>query len=120
MWDDETRTPFALLSNKAISYDDEQSIGEKVRFAMVKGLAGAMVWSLDTDDFHGDCGRENFPLVRQIDRAIERSLEEIERDKENAIDHGDHSNRKEGGEGRAAALQTSLACLVLATVAHLH
>lgn len=72
-----------------IAYDNEQSITEKIRFAMEKNLAGAMVWSIDTDDFLGDCSSSdhnelvNFPLMRCINKSIVQSLEEIE----NAIIH---------------------------------
>lgn len=82
-WDTESVTPFAVSGNKVIAYDNEQSIMEKVRFAMEKGLAGAMVWSIDTDDFQGDCaeneeGVGNFPLTRCINKSIEQALKDIE------------------------------------------
>lgn len=91
-WDDDSLTPFAVNGDKVITYDDERSLSEKVRFAMEKKLAGAMVWSLDTDDFQGDCAEDslekynNFPLMRSINKAIEESLREIERIKENVIE----------------------------------
>ncbi|CAH1117288.1 unnamed protein product [Phaedon cochleariae] len=96
-WDNESRTPFAVSGKNVIAYDDEQSIAEKVQFAMEKGLAGAMVWSIDTDDFLGDCsaGEDfvNFPLMRYIDKAIWQSL----RDLENAVLHG----RNAGDDGNS-------------------
>lgn len=67
---------------------------------MRKGLAGAMVWSMDTDDFQGDCSDEtsehfvNFPLMRGINKAIEKTLAEIEQDKENEIIHGSDERTK--------------------------
>lgn len=93
-WDDESKTPFAVNGDKVITYDDERSLTEKVRFAMEKKLAGIMVWSLDTDDFQGDCTEDsmehytNFPLMRTINKAIEQSLLDLERNKENEIEHG--------------------------------
>lgn len=94
-WDSESQTPFAVYANKVIAYDDVKSIGLKVKFAMEKELGGIMVWSIDTDDFHGDCADvvehglfENFPLMRGINRSIKRSLEEIKEEKENTIIHG--------------------------------
>lgn len=89
-WDTESQTPFAVSGSKIIVYDNEQSIAEKIRFAMEKNLAGAMVWSIDTDDFFGDCSSSdqndlvNFPLMRCINKSIVQSLEEIQ----NAIIHG--------------------------------
>lgn len=69
---------------------------------MQQGLAGAMVWSIDTDDFHGDCSKaestndkrfnDNFPLIRTINEAIVNSLQDI-MDKENEIpDERDSKN----------------------------
>ena len=54
----------------------------QVKFANERGFAGVMVWSIDTDDFRGDCGvlhQEyldplkglNFPIMRIINQAIE-------------------------------------------------
>lgn len=84
-WDSESHTPFAITRNQLIAYDNERSIGEKIQFAMEKGLAGAMVWSIDTDDFHGDCSDVtdenafvNFPLMRSVNKAIETTLKDLE------------------------------------------
>lgn len=70
-----------MSGTKVITYDNERSIADKVRFAMEKGLAGAMVWSIDTDDFQGDCSDDeqfvNFPLMRGINKAITQALEDI-------------------------------------------
>lgn len=93
MWDDESSTPFAINGEKVVTYDDERSIAEKVKFAMSKNLAGCMVWSLETDDFLGDCSQKtqfnNYPLMRSINKAIEDSLNEISKNKQNEIPHGD-------------------------------
>lgn len=84
---------------------------------MVKNLAGAMVWSLDTDDFHGDCAEEssshyiNFPLMRGINKAIEVSLEEIERDKENEILHGNADMQNSGAfDIKSSVVVVALIC----------
>lgn len=56
-----------------------------------------MVWSLDTDDFHGDCAdvsintdQINFPLMHAINDAIVNVLEDIEKNRENTIPHSKH------------------------------
>lgn len=97
-WDEETKTPFAINAEKIITFDNDKSIYEKVKFAMEKGLAGAMVWSLDTDDFQGDCASDasnvnsytNYPLMRSINKAIKTVLDDIKRNEENVIHHGKH------------------------------
>ncbi|XP_014227356.1 probable chitinase 2 [Trichogramma pretiosum] len=54
-WDNLSSTPYAIQQHKVIVYDNERSVQLKVHLAMEKGLAGVMVWSIDTDDFRGDC-----------------------------------------------------------------
>jgi hypothetical protein len=54
----------------------------QVKFAMKLDLAGTMVWSVDTDDFRGDCiknsggGSRNYPLMKTISRTISETLKE--------------------------------------------
>ena len=40
------------------------------QFANHMNLAGAFVWSVDTDDFHGDNSAEVYPLMKAINRAL--------------------------------------------------
>lgn len=60
-----------------ISYDNPQSITDKVRLVQKYKLAGVMIWSIDTDDFHGDCENsggltiaKGFPLLRTINIVL--------------------------------------------------
>jgi GH18 family chitinase len=77
----------------------------QVKFAMKLDLAGAMVWSIDTDDFRGDCinnyggGSSNYPLMRIISEAITQALkekqEQEDRDqRENDVDQNASAARK--------------------------
>lgn len=120
-WDAETsqmvarseRNVFTLDVN-VVSFDSSRSIANKVKFAMMKRLAGVMVWSVDTDDFLGKCEvyddtyadfkyvksaprrlNQNYPLLRTINEATTLALEEmaadevvIPDDSENEIPHG--------------------------------
>lgn len=52
-------------STKVIVYDDARTISDKSRYARDKGLAGVMVWSVDTDDF-----LNNYPLLRAINSVL--------------------------------------------------
>ncbi|KAJ2808329.1 hypothetical protein H4S07_003436, partial [Coemansia furcata] len=50
-WDPVSQTPwlFNPSTKQFISYDDPQSIKAKIDYASSKGLAGAMVWSIEMD-----------------------------------------------------------------------
>ncbi|XP_071539679.1 chitinase-3-like protein 1 [Panulirus ornatus] len=52
-------------------FDDEDSVYEKARYAKNMGLAGVVVWTIDTDDFHPMCYNEPFHLVKNMKRALE-------------------------------------------------
>lgn len=51
-------TIFAHLSKIHISI--------QASYIVSLGLAGAMVWSIETDDFHGNCHAGPFPLITTI------------------------------------------------------
>lgn len=106
-------------------FDSSRSIARKIKFAMSRNLAGAMIWSIDTDDFRGDCDigddtfadfqpspgvtlnipkryNANYPLLRTINEAIVVSLDEIaqeaelsDKDKQNEIPHGSDEHGKD-------------------------
>ena len=42
----------------------------QVEYAVWKRLGGAMVWSIDTDDFDGACGGSKYPLLQSINSAL--------------------------------------------------
>ncbi|EFA06698.1 putative chitinase 2-like Protein [Tribolium castaneum] len=64
-WDDEQKVPRRVKGDQWVGFDNVKSIQLKMQFAKEKGLGGAMVWSLDTDDFLGKCG-EKYPLLKAI------------------------------------------------------
>lgn len=66
---DSFRAPYAVRGQMWMGYDDVQSITEKSIFARELGLAGVMVWSIETDDFQGTCG-ETFPLIKAMWKAV--------------------------------------------------
>nr|AKP18003.1 chitinase 4 [Eriocheir sinensis] len=53
------------------SYDDGDSVYTKARYARNLGLAGVLVWQIDTDDFQPFCYSEPFHLIRQMKRALQ-------------------------------------------------
>jgi len=58
--------PYAYRGRQWIGYDDEQSLALKTRYMLAKGLGGAMVWSVETDDFRGLYSQSTFPLTRTV------------------------------------------------------
>ena len=51
-WDGEVKAPYAFSASSGlmISYEDSQSIGEKIKYLKSKNLAGIMIWDLSSDD----------------------------------------------------------------------
>lgn len=56
-WEACHKAPYMVNSNKWVSYDNEKSVKMKADLAWDKQLAGVMVWSIETDDFHGKIDR---------------------------------------------------------------
>lgn len=73
-------SPHAWQGPLWISYDDEDSVDLKARYANHYGLKGAFVWEIDTDNFLGDFGKEKYTISKAIARALEggKGLEENE------------------------------------------
>lgn len=68
-WDDSSQIPYASKGNQWIGYDDRRSVQKKMQFISENGLGGAMVWSIDGDDFGGHCGQGKYPLLRTVAQA---------------------------------------------------
>lgn len=51
-WEAEARVPWLYdsIGGTWITYDDPQSVGEKVRYVRERGLGGVMIWELGGDD----------------------------------------------------------------------
>lgn len=128
--------------SRVVVYDSARSVAVKARFAMRKDLAGAMVWSVDTDDFLGECDTEhdtyddfgeaagvkltiprrvnsNYPLLRTINEAIIIALDEIrqeseikESEVENQIPIGDENEWPTSGS-QATVASIMLCSMVL-------
>lgn len=71
IFDRSTRVPYAYKGDQWISFDNEQSLAYKTEYLMSKGLAGAMVWSLNTDDYASKYHKTSYPLVRRIKTVLQ-------------------------------------------------
>ncbi len=66
-WNDEQKIPYAFKEDQWVGYDDPKSIKLKCEYAAKRKLAGAMIWSLDLDDFTGGfCNEGKYPLLSAI------------------------------------------------------
>lgn len=67
--ENQQHVPFAVNGNQWVGYDDVQSVREKCNYANRMNLAGAMMWSVETDDFRGICGAR-YPLLSVMNEVI--------------------------------------------------
>ncbi|XP_078035249.1 chitotriosidase-1 isoform X3 [Augochlora pura] len=63
------RVPYAVKGNQWVGYDDIKSVREKCEYINHLGLAGAMMWSVETDDFRGTSGQK-YPLLTAINEVL--------------------------------------------------
>ncbi|RNA43942.1 acidic mammalian chitinase-like [Brachionus plicatilis] len=63
-YDSQSKVPYMYSGNQWISYDDSDSLKQKVEYAKFKNLGGIMFWAIDLDDFSGSvCGQGRYPLI---------------------------------------------------------
>ena len=68
--DDKVVAPYAVKGNNWIGFDDEKSIKIKSEYIKREGFAGGMIWSIDTDDFHGFCTGTKFGLISIVAEVL--------------------------------------------------
>lgn len=66
--------PYAFKDNQWVGYDDEEIARKKSRYVVEKGLGGIMFWSIDNDDFRGDCHGKPFPIIEAAKAALLEAL----------------------------------------------
>uniref|UniRef100_A0A1A9WQI7 GH18 domain-containing protein n=1 Tax=Glossina brevipalpis TaxID=37001 RepID=A0A1A9WQI7_9MUSC len=72
-WDDKHGVPYKYRNDQWIGYDDERSIALKIELLNSLNLAGAMLWSIEMDDFRGICGVK-YPLLRTINLKLGKDI----------------------------------------------
>ncbi|XP_066581003.1 acidic mammalian chitinase-like [Prorops nasuta] len=73
VFDEEQRVPYAYNGRQWVGYDNVKSIAEKAEYIKKKNLGGAMLWSIETDDFHGKCG-EKYPLLKTLNSILRNGV----------------------------------------------
>ncbi|GFG35342.1 hypothetical protein Cfor_10329 [Coptotermes formosanus] len=74
VFDRDSRVPYAFKNSEWVSYDDERSLAYKAEYVASGGYGGAMIWSLNLDDFKGECsntGQNWFPLITKVKSVLE-------------------------------------------------
>ncbi|XP_011307753.1 acidic mammalian chitinase isoform X1 [Fopius arisanus] len=69
VFDEQTYAPYAYGDNQWVGYEDIRSAKGKASFIQNMGLAGAMLWTIDLDDFRGSCN-DKFPLLKSINSIL--------------------------------------------------
>lgn len=70
-WDDDQKCPYAFKNTEWIGYDNAQSITIKTTYAKTKGLAGVMIWSIESEDHQNVCGGGAYPLLNAVKKVFE-------------------------------------------------
>ncbi|XP_004459101.1 chitotriosidase-1 [Dasypus novemcinctus] len=65
------KVPYAFQGNQWVGFDDVESFQAKISYLKQKRLGGAMVWTLDLDDFTGSfCTQGRYPLIQTLRREL--------------------------------------------------
>ncbi|KAG5676611.1 hypothetical protein PVAND_006432 [Polypedilum vanderplanki] len=54
---------YAYSGNQWVSYDDLVSLTTKISYIKSNNLGGIMFWSMDQDDYLGNCGNGKYPMI---------------------------------------------------------
>ncbi|XP_077011894.1 chitotriosidase-1 isoform X2 [Tamandua tetradactyla] len=75
---EDQKVPYAFQGNQWVGFDDVKSFQDKVSYLKQKKLGGAMVWTLDLDDFTGSfCNQGPYPLIRTLKQELNPTEVEV-------------------------------------------
>ncbi|MBN3274399.1 CHIA chitinase, partial [Polyodon spathula] len=71
VWNAPQDVPYAYKGTEWVGYDNQKSFEIKVQWLMQNKFGGAMVWTIDTDDFSGNfCHQGKYPLISVLHKAF--------------------------------------------------
>uniref|UniRef100_A0A6I8N6K4 GH18 domain-containing protein n=1 Tax=Ornithorhynchus anatinus TaxID=9258 RepID=A0A6I8N6K4_ORNAN len=90
-WAEKQKVPYAYTQNQWVTFDNADSYAYKAQFVKENSFGGAMVWTLDMDDFNGSfCGEGPFPLVSKLKNLLEGSSKSTQGGELEDRHQGDH------------------------------
>lgn len=79
--DNEAKVPYLYSNKEWVSYEGTQSVMEKAKFIVENQLGGAMIYSLNADDYSGACrgdmaraGSGGFPLSVTVSNVLKNTI----------------------------------------------
>ncbi|KAM9445216.1 acidic mammalian chitinase-like [Clarias gariepinus] len=71
VWNSQQDVPYAYQGNQWVGYDNIKSFQIKAQWLMKSNFGGAMVWTIDMDDFLGTfCNQGKYPLINVLHKAL--------------------------------------------------
>ncbi|KAG8229921.1 hypothetical protein J437_LFUL009655 [Ladona fulva] len=70
--------PHAYSGDQWVGFEDRISVKEKAKFIKNRGFGGAMVWTVDLDDFQNRCCGGAYPLLTTVNGVLGRLGEDWE------------------------------------------
>ncbi|NXI40397.1 CHIA chitinase, partial [Galbula dea] len=71
VWDAQQDVPYAYKGSEWIGYDNVKSFNMKVDWLKRNNFGGAMVWTIDLDDFTGTfCKEGKYPLITTLKKGL--------------------------------------------------
>nr|BAS18840.1 chitinase2 [Sardinops melanostictus] len=71
VWNTAQDVPYAYKGNQWVGYDNIKSFGLKVDWLIKNNYGGAMVWTIDMDDYLGTfCNQGKYPLINVLHKAF--------------------------------------------------
>ncbi|XP_060530054.1 probable chitinase 10 [Cylas formicarius] len=67
--------PYAYYNDQWVGYENIDSVRAKVKYVKDRKFGGVVAWTIDLDDFSNRCCNGPFPLLRSINRELNRIID---------------------------------------------